>query len=411
MVGVLSLAEISRGAVAAQQVDKALSERMAKLHDDAQKEQAAWRDVQQQLVSQRASLNAEQIRAKERDLQERVTNAQRQFRDRNRIIQEAAQYARAQIERTLRSVVIQVSESHGINLVLHQEQVVLNYPAFDITQQVVEQLNKVLPSVVVPPDGVPVAKMPGAVPVAQGQPTPGQPTPADADARRSRRPADAGPPASRTRRHSLAHRGPPPRPLRPPRLPPPRRRRPRRRPARARRRRARRSIPDRWSGRRSPGIRASSSATGPHSLAAVAEAAQGEAPPRRVRFAGVAPLQSAGPEEVSFLDNKRYLPALTGTRAGAVIIHPDLAAKVPEGCVAIVTSEPYEGWARVAALFHPLPPVAPGIHPSAVVDPTAAIEPSAEIGPLAVIGRARGDRCALPDRSAGGDRRRGRPRL
>jgi Skp family chaperone for outer membrane proteins len=177
VVGVLSLAEVSRGAVAAQQVDKALSDRMAKLHDDAQKEQAAWRDVQQQLASERAKLNAEQIRAKERGLQERVTNAQRQFRDRNRVIQEAAQYARAQIERTLRSVVIQVSESHGINLVLHQEQVVLNYPAFDITQQVVEQLNKVLPSVVVPPDGVPVAQMPGAVPVAQGQPAPGQPSP------------------------------------------------------------------------------------------------------------------------------------------------------------------------------------------------------------------------------------------
>ncbi|HST76007.1 MAG TPA: OmpH family outer membrane protein [Acetobacteraceae bacterium] len=175
VVGVLSLAEISRNAVAAQQVDKALSERMAKLHDDAQKEQGAWREVQQQLASERAKLSADQIRAKERDLQERVTNAQRQFRDRNRIIQEAAQYARAQIERTLRSVVIQVSESHGINLVLHQEQVVLNYPAFDITQQVVEQLNKILPSVVVPPDGVPVAKMPGAVPVAQGQPAPGQP--------------------------------------------------------------------------------------------------------------------------------------------------------------------------------------------------------------------------------------------
>ena len=58
-------------AVAAQQVDKALSERTAKLNDDAQKEQAAWRDVQQQLGIERAKLNPEQIRAKERDLQER----------------------------------------------------------------------------------------------------------------------------------------------------------------------------------------------------------------------------------------------------------------------------------------------------------------------------------------------------
>ena len=171
VVGVLSLAEISRGSAAAQQVDKTLSERVKKLHDDAQKEQAAWREVQQQLAAQRASLSADQIRAKERDLQERVTNAQRQFRDRNRVIQEAAQYSRAQIERTLRQVVVQVAESRGINLVLHQEQVVLNYPAFDITQPVVEELNKVLPAVIVPPDGVLVSQMPGAVPA----PAPGAP--------------------------------------------------------------------------------------------------------------------------------------------------------------------------------------------------------------------------------------------
>jgi UDP-3-O-[3-hydroxymyristoyl] glucosamine N-acyltransferase len=137
--------------------------------------------------------------------------------------------------------------------------------------------------------------------------------------------------------------------------------------------------------------------TGPHSLAAVAEAARGEAPPRRVRYTGIAPLQSAGPEEVSFLDNKRYLPALAGTQAGAVVIHPDLAGQVPEGCVAIATPEPYEGWARVAALFHPEPPAVPGVHPAAVVDPSATIDPSVEIGPLAVIGaRAEiGPRCRI----------------
>ncbi len=44
-------------------------------------------------------------RTRERELQERITNAQRQFRERNRIIQEAAQYALAQIERTLISVI------------------------------------------------------------------------------------------------------------------------------------------------------------------------------------------------------------------------------------------------------------------------------------------------------------------
>jgi UDP-3-O-[3-hydroxymyristoyl] glucosamine N-acyltransferase len=126
--------------------------------------------------------------------------------------------------------------------------------------------------------------------------------------------------------------------------------------------------------------------TGPHSLAAVADAAGGTAPPRRLMLTGVAPLQTAGPDEVSFLDNRKYAAALDATRAGAVIVHTDLAPRVPEGAVAISTEQPYVAWARVAALFHPEPPTVPGIHPTALVGADARIEPTAEVGPYAVIG-------------------------
>jgi UDP-3-O-[3-hydroxymyristoyl] glucosamine N-acyltransferase len=126
--------------------------------------------------------------------------------------------------------------------------------------------------------------------------------------------------------------------------------------------------------------------SGPHSLAAVAQAAQGIAASELdMMLEGVAPLQTAGPSQVSFLDNRRYAEALDGTLAGAVIVHPDMQPRVPSKTVAIVTSEPYAGWARVAALFHPVPPVTSGIHPSAIVDASAAVDPSAEIGPLCVI--------------------------
>ena len=68
-----------------------------------------------------------------------------------------------------------------------------------------------------------------------------------------------------------------------------------------------------------------------------------------------------------------------------MIVHPDMAARVPSGTVAIRTTEPYAAWARVAALFYPVPPVSPGIHPSAIVAEGARVDPSAEIGPLSVI--------------------------
>ena len=125
--------------------------------------------------------------------------------------------------------------------------------------------------------------------------------------------------------------------------------------------------------------------TGPHPLAVVARAASGTAPECDLLIEGIAPLQTAGPNEVSFLDNGRFASALKQTRAGAVIIHPDKQALVPKATVPIVTADPYVGWAQVAALFHPASPISPGIHPSAIVDKDAVVDPSAEVGPLCVI--------------------------
>jgi Skp family chaperone for outer membrane proteins len=183
VIGVLGVPEIMRGVAAAQAVEKVIGERRDKLNEDAQKEQAAWRELQQQLSAQRASLTPDQIRTKERELQERITNSQKSFRDRNRIIQEAAQYALGKIERTLIGVIRQVSESHGMNLVLHRQQVALNINEFDITDQVIAQMNKIMPTVSIPPDGVsPVAQAQAEAAEAAAAAAKAAPAPASAPA-------------------------------------------------------------------------------------------------------------------------------------------------------------------------------------------------------------------------------------
>jgi UDP-3-O-[3-hydroxymyristoyl] glucosamine N-acyltransferase len=127
--------------------------------------------------------------------------------------------------------------------------------------------------------------------------------------------------------------------------------------------------------------------TGPHSIRSIAAllGIAAEAEPERL-ILGVAPLQTAGPQDVSFLDNRRYANLLASTKAGAVILHPDFSTQVPEGTVALVTPEPYVGWAKVSALFHPFAEARAGIHPSAIIDATATIDPGVEIGAGAVIG-------------------------
>ena len=128
---------------------------------------------------------------------------------------------------------------------------------------------------------------------------------------------------------------------------------------------------------------------GPFELSALAEIAGAElsdgADPAR-RFSDVAPLDAAGPDDVSFLDNRRYLGQFSESKAGACIVSPEFAERAPAGMLLLLTERPYRGYAKVAQAFYPLPRPRPGIHPSAVVDAGATVGEGSELGPGVVVG-------------------------
>ena len=111
----------------------------------------------------------------------------------------------------------------------------------------------------------------------------------------------------------------------------------------------------------------------------------------------IRPLNAAGPEDVAFIDNPRYLPDLATTKALACFVAQKFADRVPPGTVALVTPEPYRAYAKALALFYPdaghpkagwaVPEAAnPLVHPSARLEPGVVVEAGAVIGPEAQIG-------------------------
>jgi UDP-3-O-[3-hydroxymyristoyl] glucosamine N-acyltransferase len=90
----------------------------------------------------------------------------------------------------------------------------------------------------------------------------------------------------------------------------------------------------------------------------------------------VAPLESAGKGEIAFLANPRYGARLKTCQASAVIVAPQMAEACP--LPAILTSQPYLYFARLANLLAPRRPVVPGIHQSASV--LSPIPPTVEVG-------------------------------
>ncbi|MEK7231225.1 MAG: UDP-3-O-(3-hydroxymyristoyl)glucosamine N-acyltransferase [Pseudomonadota bacterium] len=104
-----------------------------------------------------------------------------------------------------------------------------------------------------------------------------------------------------------------------------------------------------------------------------------------VRIHQVATLESAGPTDITFLTQSRFLAQLGRTRAGAVILGPE--TRDASGLPRIISANPYAYFAKVSALLNPPAAVEPGMHESAVVDKSARVAASASIGACAVIGR------------------------
>ena len=129
---------------------------------------------------------------------------------------------------------------------------------------------------------------------------------------------------------------------------------------------------------------------GPFSLGEIAKAADavvGATDTDRL-FTNIRPLRDASAKDISFLDNRKYLPELQTTRAGACLVSPALADRVPAGTAPLVTKMPYRGFALVLQLFFPdaMRPKVANAGASSAIDPSANIEDGVEIEPGAVIG-------------------------
>ena len=100
-------------------------------------------------------------------------------------------------------------------------------------------------------------------------------------------------------------------------------------------------------------------------------------------ISGLATLQEANADQLSFLANPQYRKFLPTCQAGAVL----LTAADAEGFAgnALVVSNPYLAYAQLSHLFDRKPQALPGVHPTAVVAADAQIDASASIGAYAVI--------------------------
>lgn len=107
-----------------------------------------------------------------------------------------------------------------------------------------------------------------------------------------------------------------------------------------------------------------------------------------VTVSRVAPLDRAGPDDLSFLANKRYLSYFQRSSAAVVLCKPDLlATDTPGPACRVLVRDPHVALLSVIPVLYPEPEWEPGVHRTAVIGAGVTWQDPVAIGPYAVLGR------------------------
>lgn len=98
---------------------------------------------------------------------------------------------------------------------------------------------------------------------------------------------------------------------------------------------------------------------------------------------GLANLEQAGPQHLSFVARRKLRPQAENSRAGALLVWPELSADLK--CHCILVDDPYLAYARISQLFWSARQVPAGTHASALIDPSARVPASCRIGPQVIV--------------------------
>jgi len=151
VIAVLDIQLIHRESIAGKDIVVQLERYRASYQTEITKDEESLRNQEQELARQRTILTPDAFAERQRQFQQRVADVQRKVQERSRQLDRSHAVARNELGRVVRLIVDQVSKTRQFNLVLDREQVPYVHTSLDITDIVMEELNKRHPKIAVPP--------------------------------------------------------------------------------------------------------------------------------------------------------------------------------------------------------------------------------------------------------------------
>jgi outer membrane protein len=147
VIAVVDIDKIRQNASAAKSVREQLNKYQSQYQDEFAKLENELRNAGQELDKQRAVLSPEAFAQRRQQFEQRVADGQRSAQARKKQLNDALNNSVLQLDKVIVQVIQDVATQRGASLMLPRSQIILSHPAMEVTDEVLEQVNRKLPTV------------------------------------------------------------------------------------------------------------------------------------------------------------------------------------------------------------------------------------------------------------------------
>ena len=146
-IGVLDVQSILREAKAVKGIRDQITSYGGKFEEEIEKERNDIRKANQELARQRTILAPDAFAEKRRKFEQRVVEVQKLVQNRQRALDKSRNEAMITVNKTYTGIVSKVANERNLALIIRKNQTAFSVKSLDITQEILNRLNKQLPSV------------------------------------------------------------------------------------------------------------------------------------------------------------------------------------------------------------------------------------------------------------------------
>lgn len=149
VIAVVDVQYLLQESAAARDIHRQLEAQREIYQNEIAEQEDKLRAAEEELARQRTILSREAFIERRREFEKQVAEVQRQVQSRKRALDQAFNEAMNELRSNLLQVVAEIAQEEGATLVLAKSQVVLVEKSLDLTEEVMESLDRKLPKIAV----------------------------------------------------------------------------------------------------------------------------------------------------------------------------------------------------------------------------------------------------------------------